>query len=271
MREHYDIETVEQMRAMADLLRIRIIDLLRKRAMTVTQLGEELGLAPAKVHYHVRELERVGLLELVETREKGGILEKYYQPIAYEISVNRMLLSASRDESQAMLRALFDQLSDGYLSAFRRAVENQDTTQADRMVLFLSHLSLTDDEQRQLFAQIDELLKPFEQKREGEDIREVVFSTFVYPPGADQSETRADLAAPQINWSVGSVSYSRQDLLNARAAGARLRISVVGVCHFANDIDAALVEQTVESFKLVGRLTASPEVKRVLKYKEGQA
>jgi DNA-binding transcriptional ArsR family regulator len=271
MREHYDIETVEQMRAMADLLRIRIIDLLRQRAMTVTQLGEVLGLTPAKVHYHVRELERVGLLELVETREKGGILEKYYQPIAYEISVNRVLLSASRDESQAMLRALFDQLADGYLSAFRRAVENQDVTQADRMVLFLSHLSMTGDEQRQLFAQIDELLKPFEQKREGEDIREVVFSTFVYPPGVGQGEARADLAAPQINWSVGAVSYSRQDLLKARAAGTRLRISVVGVCHFASDIDAALVEQTVESFKLVGKLTASPEVKRVLRHKEEQA
>lgn len=270
MRERYEIETVEQMRAMADLLRIRIVDSLKKRAMTVTQLGEELGLAPAKVHYHVRELERVGLLELVETREKGGILEKYYQPIAYEISVNRMLLSVSRDESQAMLRALFDQLSDGYLSAFRRAVENQDVTQADCMVLLLSHLSMTDDEQHQLLAQIDKLIKPFEQKRAGEDIREVVFSTFVYPPGVSQSEARADLAAPQINWSVGMVSYSRQDLLEARATGARLRISVVGVCHFASDIAAELVEQTVESFKLVGKLAASPEVKRVLKHKEEQ-
>lgn len=33
-------------------------------------------LARSDAHYHVRELERVGLVQLVETREKGGILEK---------------------------------------------------------------------------------------------------------------------------------------------------------------------------------------------------
>jgi len=77
MIERYEIENIEQLRAIADVLRLRIIDILQKQPMTVTQLGEVLGLAPAKVHYHVRELERVGLLRLVETREKGGILEKY--------------------------------------------------------------------------------------------------------------------------------------------------------------------------------------------------
>src|SRR5690348_5811062 len=115
MRERYDIETLEQLRAIADVLRIHILDLLNQRPMTVTQLGEHMGLAPAKVHYHVRELERVGLVELVETREKGGILEKYYQPIAYEIGVNKALLSAPVDEAEATLRDLLDQISSGYL------------------------------------------------------------------------------------------------------------------------------------------------------------
>jgi DNA-binding transcriptional ArsR family regulator len=270
MRERYEIETVEQLRAIADLLRIRIIELLEKRAMTVTQLGDELGLAPAKVHYHVRELERVGLLELVETREKGGILEKYYQPIAHEIDVNNALLSAPRDEVQATLRGLFNQLADGYLHAFRRVAATPDPAQEGRMALFLSHLYLTGEEQRQLFRQIEALLKPFEQKREGEDVKEIVFSTFVYPTDAHQEEQQEEVASAQTSWAVGAVSYSRQDLLKAKAAGTRLRINVVGMCHFASDIDASLVDQTVESFKIVGKLTASPEVRDVLKHKEAQ-
>lgn len=270
MRERYELETVEQLRALADLLRIRIIEALERRAMTVTQLGEELGLAPAKVHYHVRELERVGLLELVETREKGGILEKYYQPIAHEINVNKALFSVSRDEAQATLRRLFNQLADGYLSAFRKAALEPEPVHEGGMNMFLTHLSVTNEEQRQLFSQIDALLKPFEQKREDEGVRQIALSIFAYPPDTSPLETPEEPDATQINWSVGAVSYSRQDLLKARAAGTRLRISVVGVCHFASDIDAALVEQTVETFKLVGKLTASPEVKRVLKHKEGQ-
>ena len=103
MLESYEIENIEQLRAIADMLRLRIFEMLQNKPMTVTQLGEELGEAPAKVHYHVRELERVGLLRLVETREKGGILEKYYQPIAREISVEKSLLSAPPAEALAMI------------------------------------------------------------------------------------------------------------------------------------------------------------------------
>src|SRR5947209_5417117 len=107
MLEQYEIETIEQLRAIADLLRLRIVDVLKEKPMTVTQLGEVLGEAPAKVHYHVRELEKVGLLRLVETREKGGILEKYYQPIARDFSVEKQLLSAPPDEAVAMMGAIF--------------------------------------------------------------------------------------------------------------------------------------------------------------------
>src|SRR5437867_13261433 len=113
MQEHYELETLEQLRAIADLLRLRIIDVLKERPMTVTQLGELLGMAPAKVHYHVRELEKVGLLRLVETREKGGILENYYQPIAREIDVAKGLLhSAPPDELIATLRDWVEQIKE---------------------------------------------------------------------------------------------------------------------------------------------------------------
>jgi len=107
MLESYEIENIEQLRAIADMLRLRIFEMLQNKPMTVTQLGEELGEAPAKVHYHVRELERVGLLRLVETREKGGILEKYYQPIAREISVEKSLLSAPPAEALAMVGTIW--------------------------------------------------------------------------------------------------------------------------------------------------------------------
>src|ERR1700737_2475594 len=126
MQERYEIETIEQLRAIADVLRLRIIDLLQHQPMTVTQLGDMLEMAPAKVHYHVRELEKVGLLELVETREKGGILEKYYQPIAREISMKKALFSSPPDEIEASFRGILDQISGGFLRAFRQRREQED-------------------------------------------------------------------------------------------------------------------------------------------------
>ncbi len=100
--EVYELETLEQLRAIADELRTRIAEALTHRAMTVTQLGDLLGQAPAKIHYHVRELERVGLIRLVATREKSGILEKYYRAIAKGFTASKTLLSnAPSDETFA--------------------------------------------------------------------------------------------------------------------------------------------------------------------------
>src|SRR6266699_7248477 len=126
MLENYEIETNEQLRAIADMRRARILELLRDRPMTVTQLGELMGEGPAKIHYHVRELEKVGLLRLVERREKGGILEKYYQPVAREISVEKSLLSAPPDGALAMTGAWLNQIKDGFQRALRLALEQKD-------------------------------------------------------------------------------------------------------------------------------------------------
>src|SRR5260221_14087956 len=121
MLENYEIETNEQLRAIADMRRARILELLRDQPMTVTQLGELMGEAPAKAHYHVRELERVGLLRLVQTREKGGILEKYYRAVAEDIQVPRSLLSsAPTDEALAALGKIFALASGDFLAAAAR-------------------------------------------------------------------------------------------------------------------------------------------------------
>src|SRR5437588_2418445 len=148
MLENYEIETIEQLRAIADMRRARILELLRDHPMTVTQLGELMGEAPAKIHYHVRELERVGLLRLVETREKGGILEKYYQPIAREFSVEKRLFSAPLDEAMTTLSSLFGQIKESFLRAFRKALEQKE--EHPRLSLGFIRVYLTVEEQERL-------------------------------------------------------------------------------------------------------------------------
>src|SRR5579871_4132046 len=124
--ETYAIESIEQVRAMADELRIRIVDQLTLQPMTVTQVGEALGIAPNKVHYHVRELERVGLVRLVETREKGGILEKYYRLVAGDLQVPEELLRAAPpDESIAATNEILQAISRDFLRAFSQALHHQ--------------------------------------------------------------------------------------------------------------------------------------------------
>ncbi len=261
MLEQYEIENIEQLRAIADLLRLRIIDVLVKQPMTVTQLGEMLGEAPAKMHYHVRELEKVGLLKLVETREKGGILEKYYQPVARELSVDRALLSAPSDESTAMLRTLLGQISESFLREFRRSVEQKSEKEAH---LGLSRLFMTNEEQERFSKQVADISRPYETPRGGAGERELVAVLLIFPESAGGDATITELASTSKVWVVGTASYSRSDLEKTLAEGKRLNIEVVGICNFADDVTPDLADRAVNHLRIVGQLNASPAVREVL-------
>src|SRR6266568_917526 len=235
MRERYEIETVEQLRAIADTLRIRILDLTEKQPMTATQLGEKLGMATAKVHYHVRELEKVGLLELVETREKGGILEKYYQPIAHSITIDRALLNVPSDEAHEALNTILNQITDGVMSAFRQVAKTHNPAESlldTGLMISLTHINVTPEEQKTLSKQIYELVKPYEEPRGIEGEREIVHSLLEYPvirPEQEEAETK-NPAKIGYAFIVGSVTYSQADLLKVREENRRLHLTVVGVC-----------------------------------------
>ncbi len=305
MLENYDLQNLEQLRAVADMLRMRIVDTLRERPMTVTQLGEMLDTAPAKIHYHVRELEKVGLLRLVETREKGGILEKYYQPIARDFNVPKeLLLSAPPDELLATTDSWFEQFKRGFRRALHKMLE-QKAQEPDALLAF-EPLYLTREEQHMIGKQLEELLRPYALKRgiEGERVMQMMFSIY---PQSDDDETdamssEASLSSPvseerdkqhdrhgedipdmtQLKkgagivlstspsfstWAAGIISYSRTRLEKALAQGSRLRINIVGICHFDDDVDAELVDRAIEQFTLVGKLQASPSVREVLQRK----
>ena len=264
MLERYEIDSVEQLRAVADMLRLRIIDLLQERPMTVTQLGDLLGMAPAKVHYHVRELERVGLLLLVETREKGGILEKYYQPIAKDISVSKNLfLMAPPDESLAMTGAWFDQVKNGFQQAFRVALEQKD--EQPNFTLAYTHMHVTPDEHKQLAQRIYELLKPYENSRGVEGEQSMLIATISYPQAGSIPPISEPKAAPvQNSWTVGVAHFNQAQLERIVAEGRRLYINVTGICYFANDVSAELADQAIAELRLIGKLEAPAAVREVL-------
>lgn len=80
--ERYVIQTLEELRIIANPLRLQILDALITAPLTVTQVGEQLGISSKKLYYHIGELERVGLVRLVHTEVQSGIQLKYYRAIA---------------------------------------------------------------------------------------------------------------------------------------------------------------------------------------------
>ncbi|MFE0380796.1 ArsR/SmtB family transcription factor [Streptomyces inhibens] len=61
---------------------------------SATTLAAEVGLSRQKVNYHLRALERHGLVELVEERRKGNVTERIVQATAASYVISPAALSA---------------------------------------------------------------------------------------------------------------------------------------------------------------------------------
>ena len=68
--------------------RIAILRMLAAKKRTVSNIAKELGVHPANITHHFKLLEKVGLIRLVEKRDIGKNIEKYYRSVAYNFMVS---------------------------------------------------------------------------------------------------------------------------------------------------------------------------------------
>ncbi len=103
---------LEQLRVVADPLRLRILGVFARGPHTTKQVADLLGEKHTKLYHHVQALERVKLIRLTETRPKRGTTEKYYQATAARFNASPSLLFAQppgkRSDLENMLNALLD-------------------------------------------------------------------------------------------------------------------------------------------------------------------
>lgn len=80
-QEAYTLQNLEQIKILADPLRIRVLEAFCQER-TTKQVAELLGEKATKLYHHVEALERVGLIGLSRTRQNRGTVEKYYLAVA---------------------------------------------------------------------------------------------------------------------------------------------------------------------------------------------
>jgi DNA-binding transcriptional ArsR family regulator len=72
------VEDVEALQVLGHPLRVRILDLLREPGSAAT-VARQVGETRQKVNYHLKELERVGLVAPVGERRAGNFIETLYE------------------------------------------------------------------------------------------------------------------------------------------------------------------------------------------------
>ncbi len=69
----------EKFKVIADSTRWMVLKSISGESKYPSQIAKELGLNEQKVYYHVNQLEKAGLIEVVKREERSGSLAKYYR------------------------------------------------------------------------------------------------------------------------------------------------------------------------------------------------
>jgi len=105
----YFLETSDQMRAISETTRWRMLNLLIAKPMTGSQLARILNISRPRAHYHLKILEKVGLIEFLEERQFNHMIERYYRAIARSFRTDNLLAkagnSAETDEDSRQTHA----------------------------------------------------------------------------------------------------------------------------------------------------------------------
>ncbi|NPA96934.1 MAG: ArsR family transcriptional regulator [Crenarchaeota archaeon] len=73
------IADLEMLKEVFSPSRILILLELAMGEKSLTELSKSLGLAPSTVHYHLKKLERLGLVKVSRIEQRGNIVVKYYR------------------------------------------------------------------------------------------------------------------------------------------------------------------------------------------------
>jgi DNA-binding transcriptional ArsR family regulator len=166
------ITDVEQLRAISDPLRVRIIEAmgdLPLRGWTAKELAARLHTSQTKLYHHLALLETRGFIIVADTRLVSGIVEKRYQLTAVSFRVDRSLLAGGgADEIGPVLDTIFDKARTEILAGQRAGLFDLGADrERRRMGLWATHARLSPASVRKVqrlverLADMDDLEDPY--------------------------------------------------------------------------------------------------------------
>ncbi len=154
-----EVRDEEQLRAIADSTRRRILSLLRERAASTTELAETLDQPKGTVAHHVKVLEDAKLIRVVRTRKVRALTERYYGRLA---RLYRIVADDGEPYDPASLGAL----------VLRQAADEvaPDAGKADDpSSLVAVHARVRVEDARRFAQRLEELASDFQSYDEGEE------------------------------------------------------------------------------------------------------
>jgi DNA-binding transcriptional ArsR family regulator len=170
------IDDPRYVKALAHPMRIRILAMLREGAASPVQLAERLDETLGSVAYHVRTLSNLGLIDLVDTRQRRGATEHFYRAKEVPRFSDAAWEGLSVVGKQRMLSAMLGQLGE-YING------SAATGGFDRSDANVSRVSLKADEKgwndlakatKKWLAEVDKIEGQIKKRTDGKAEHELI-------------------------------------------------------------------------------------------------
>ncbi|WP_274651089.1 ArsR/SmtB family transcription factor [Paenibacillus humicola] len=174
MEQYFIITTYDQLKAVSDPFRVKILSLLIEGSYTGQQIAQILEIPRAKIHYHLNELEKNGFINVVRTEVKNGIVQKFFRAVAYGFRPADDLLPYTAEVGDLLRQTMLEVLNRArlrVLSAPDEAFQNggKDASLRPRIGV-QAEMRVREDQFVQWLARFRELLDEFDRMDEaGED------------------------------------------------------------------------------------------------------
>lgn len=179
------LKTTEEIKAISDPYRFKIITTFSsfRDGATATQIAEKLGEVPSKVYYHIKKLEKVGIIKVVNTEIINGIVAKYYKPTAETFTIKAEDENSPnpffKSETEKMLKSVYNES----LSKLSEVIEGKSAAE-DPMVSSANEVYLTTEEVEELKALFSKL-KSKKEKREGANRTHILLTIVQFNEGKE--------------------------------------------------------------------------------------
>ena len=174
-------------RALAHPARMTVIDTLysRRTAMTSTQLAELVDLSPSAMSYHLRSLEKYGIVKRAPSDNDAR--EQPWIRAAATLAVNPGTKKSTALQSAAavLISSAMEKDRDAILQVIRRRANEDMSVPLDPITNYVRHnLLLTLAEAKTLSTQLNAMLKPFleeSRKKIPKNAARVMMTTLLVP------------------------------------------------------------------------------------------
>lgn len=172
MKQMMTLQTHDQLKTLSDPFKAEMMMRLLEKPYTGQKLSEHFKVSRAHIHYHLKELERNELIEIVKKEEKNGIMQKFYQSVARGFTPSAELLphvnevgESSRQLLVQMIETTKSKLLSAPADSFHQEKASEDPSVGQSLSI-ISEITVTDEQFQEFIKKLYELVNTLQEQEQ---------------------------------------------------------------------------------------------------------